>query len=148
MEITHLITRGVILCDESVLLVRQKGMDYTFLPGGHIETGESAAAALKREVEEELGLELRVEEFLGCVEAGWQEEGIDNYEVNLIFKAVIDSLSADTPPSSREEHLEFLWSPVSALEQNSLMPVPLRELLETYAAGERSVWWGSTLGGS
>jgi len=59
----HLIARAVILNGDSVLLARQKGMSNTFLPGGHINIGESAVTALKREIYEELGLELDVEGY-------------------------------------------------------------------------------------
>ncbi len=54
----------MILNGDSVLLARQKGMSNTFIPGGHINIGESAVTALKREIYEELGLELDVEGYL------------------------------------------------------------------------------------
>ncbi|MHB1395098.1 MAG: NUDIX domain-containing protein [Clostridia bacterium] len=58
MKKFHMIVRAVIISDYHILLAHQKGADNTFLPGGHIEIGESAVAALKREVREELDLEI------------------------------------------------------------------------------------------
>ena len=52
----HHLARGIVLRDGKVLLARAIGHQNTFLPGGHIEFGESAKDALKREVFEELGL--------------------------------------------------------------------------------------------
>jgi len=141
----HLIARAVILNDDHVLLARQKGMSNTFLPGGHINIGESAAAALKREIDEELGLELDVEGYLGAVEAGWEDGGAEHFEINHIFKAGIKGTSSGSPPESQEDHLEFLWSSIDDLYANDLLPHPLKKLIANYAAGDRSIWWESTL---
>ena len=80
MKKFHLISRAVILNGNYVLLAHQKGMDNTFLPGGHIEIGEGAIAALKREIYEELGLNVDVREYLGALESGWEEREIKHYE--------------------------------------------------------------------
>jgi 8-oxo-dGTP pyrophosphatase MutT (NUDIX family) len=141
----HLIARAVILDDDRILLVRQKGMSNTFLPGGHIEFGESAVCALKREIKEELGACLDVSAFLGCVEAGWKDEKRHNAEVNLIFRAALQNQNPDIQPVSCEEHLEFLWSSVADLDKNNLLPQPLRKLISGYAAGDSTTWWGSAL---
>jgi hypothetical protein len=47
--------------DRRLLVVRAKGKDRFYLPGGKRESGESDAAALSREVREELGVDLRHE---------------------------------------------------------------------------------------
>ncbi len=57
----------VVLRDRHVLLVqRGKGAlaGYWSFPGGHIEPGESAAAAAKREVLEETGVEVRIDDVV------------------------------------------------------------------------------------
>jgi 8-oxo-dGTP pyrophosphatase MutT (NUDIX family) len=60
----HHIVRGVLIEDNKVLLAQSKGNNNTFLPGGHIELGESAKVALEREIEEELGITCTVGGFL------------------------------------------------------------------------------------
>lgn len=141
----HLIARAVILNDDHVLLARQKGMSNTFLPGGHIKIGESAVKALKREIDEELGLELDVEGYLGAVEACWEDGGAEQFEINHIFKASIKGANFSSPLKSQEDHLEFLWSSVDDLYANNLLPNPLKKLIMNYVAGDRSIWWESTL---
>jgi nucleoside triphosphatase len=55
--------------EDQILLVKThkwKGK-YT-IPGGHVELGESLLEALKREIREEIGLELSSEKYLCCQE--------------------------------------------------------------------------------
>ncbi len=55
--------------ENRLLTVRARGRDLLYLPGGKTEPDESPSAAVAREVKEELGLNLRPEDFtaLGTV---------------------------------------------------------------------------------
>ena len=50
----HLIARGFLTCGEEIILCQTKDAKWFFLPGGHIEDGESARATLLRELREEI----------------------------------------------------------------------------------------------
>ena len=145
MKKFNLIARALILNSQQVLLAHQKGANNTFLPGGHIQIGESAATALKREINEELGLSSELEGFLGYVENVWKDGEIENFEINLIFNASISNLDFNSPLISYEEHLEFFWSSVGDLKRNNLLPFPLQKLIKNYLSGNKSIWWASTL---
>lgn len=145
MKKFHLITRAVILRENHVLLAHQKEADNTFLPGGHVEIGESAVSALKREIDEELHLEAEVLEYLGAVEAGWEDGLFKHYEINHLFKVNINTTEICNSVSSYEDHLEFFWSPIDELVKNNLLPYPLIPLIRRLAAGDNSVWWESSL---
>jgi 8-oxo-dGTP diphosphatase len=82
----HHLARGIFLKDNKVLLAQASGHTNTFLPGGHIEFGESAKVALKREIEEELGISCTVGSFLGLVEHKWEKQGMLHCEVNQVFE--------------------------------------------------------------
>ena len=47
-----------VVRDDKLLMVRKAGTSYWAIPGGRIEAGETALDALKREVREELAVEL------------------------------------------------------------------------------------------
>ena len=65
-------TVGALIVDKQgkILLARShKWFDKYTLPGGHIEVGESMADAVRREVKEEVGLDVEVMEMLLVQEA-------------------------------------------------------------------------------
>lgn len=138
----EVIVRAVLVADGRVLLAHKPGAAHTFLPGGHIEPGESAAAALRRELQEELGLAASVGRFLGAVEHAWTE-GEGGHEVNLLFLVRADGLPADRPPASREPHIEFLWQAADALAARRLEPRVLCEVLPAWLRG--GAGWASTM---
>jgi len=65
----------VVNRDGKILLAKShKWFDKYTLPGGHIELGETMEEALKREVKEEVGLDVEVVEFLTMQEAIYAKE--------------------------------------------------------------------------
>lgn len=140
----HYLARGVIMHGDTVLLARQRGAGNTFLPGGHIEFGESAKSALAREIFEETGLVVEVGRFIGAVEATWKDAEELHAEVNLVFESSIKSPNEASNINSREPHLEFLWVRTSEVDSFNLLPLSMRELV---ASGRKSTtaFWGSDL---
>ncbi|WP_223308689.1 NUDIX domain-containing protein [Bacillus thuringiensis] len=84
-----------------------RGYTNTFLPGGHIEFGESAKDALIREIQEELGIKCTVNNFLGLVEHKWEKNGELHCEVNQVF--AVNSHELQNNLKSSESHLKFFW---------------------------------------
>lgn len=141
--IFHFRARAVVCKDGNILLTKMKGGDYTFLPGGHIELGEKATDALVREIQEELGEESSVKSFLGAIENSWAREGERHHEINLIFEVTIPGIEAGNNPVAKENHIEFLWEKVDALDNANLLPPSLNSHLARWAQGDKEPWWGS-----
>lgn len=137
-DTTEIISRAIIRRYDRLLLVRQRGKSWSFLPGGHVEPGERVETALVRELAEELGAEGKVAGFAGAVEHGYIEDGIIHHEINLVFEASIDTAE----PVSQEDHLEFHWLPLSELTDTDVRPRALKNAL--VAAGETRIpfWHG------
>ncbi|MEN2467298.1 NUDIX domain-containing protein [Ornithinibacillus sp. FSL M8-0202] len=93
----HHLARGILIKDNKLLVGKAKGYQNTFLPGGHIEFGESAKDALVREIREELGMRCTVGEFLGLVEHKWMNQGILNCEINQLFNIEMEDLAMENP---------------------------------------------------
>jgi|WetSurMetagenome_2_1015567.scaffolds.fasta_scaffold554009_1 8-oxo-dGTP pyrophosphatase MutT (NUDIX family) len=59
---------GIILNGDKILLTDVKSTGKYTLPGGGMEPGETRQQALKREVWEETGTEVEIDECISCVE--------------------------------------------------------------------------------
>jgi 8-oxo-dGTP diphosphatase len=139
----HHLARASIVKENKVLVAHAIGNKNTFLPGGHIEFGESAKDALIRELEEELGVSCVVRDFLGLVEHKWLNKGILNCEINQVFKIQSNELQISANPKSMESHIEFFWRGADELED--LQPYPLRKAIKNYLNGSSNTWWESSL---
>lgn len=144
MEI-ELLVRAVIEDQGRFLIAHSKGAENVYLPGGHLEPGEGMEQALARELNEELGIEVEVCDYLGAVEHAWQADGVSNHEINHCFVANSTELRATEHPRSQEDHVEFFWLPSSEFDKRNLQPEPLRHLISSWSKGERQIWWATTL---
>lgn len=129
--------------DGRVLTVRKRGTTMFMLPGGKLEPGESAAAAARREVAEEIGIEVTDLELLGEFTADAANEP-GHVVVSTVYRA---ELGAE--PAATGEIAELRWSPldtatsdIAPLLREHVMPA-LREAPDvtdidegTSAAGE------------
>lgn len=141
----HFLVRALILVEQHVLVVQAVGTDFTFLPGGHAESGEGLRRALARELHEELSVPCTVGTYLGAVEYNWEDEQqLAQYEVNHVFEAQLP-LIPDSPVKSLEPHIQFHWASLDALEVVDLRPAPLRPLIRRWADGNPSVWWETNI---
>ena len=119
----EVIARGVCVQDGKILLCKAKGGATTYLPGGHIEFGETGRQALVREVKEELGVDAETGAFLGVVENAFNQHGKPHAEINLVYEL---KLPATTPARAREDWIEFEWRDRAHLDD--LLPAAFRRL--------------------
>lgn len=131
------IARGVCVRNGCLLLCRAKGGKTTYLPGGHIEFGETGRQALVREVREELGAESTAGGFLGCLENAFLQHGKPHAEINLVYEldvpSLVDAATGELlPPVAREDWIAFEWRPLSDLDD--LLPEAFRVLGENPSA--------------
>ncbi len=141
----HYLARGIIYVDGKVLLAHQKGADNTFLPGGHIELGEKAEAALIREIGEEIGKTAIVKQFIGALECIYPNYDQVNHEINLIFELSVPDLDTSRSPLSQESHLEFMWVEPAGCKAHNLLPSPLIECLLDWESGYYAYWGSSCM---
>ncbi|OHA04225.1 MAG: hypothetical protein A3J58_00630 [Candidatus Sungbacteria bacterium RIFCSPHIGHO2_02_FULL_52_23] len=60
------------------------------LGGGGVEFGESAEDAVRREILEEYGAEMRACEFLGYMDVHREQAGAPTHWISLAFKVLVD----------------------------------------------------------
>ena len=125
------IVRGVAVIDGRLLVCRAKNGKTSYLPGGHIEFGETAREALVREIREELGVEAETGKFLGALENSFLQHGKPHCEINLVFELKF----AEKPEAKAiEDWIEFEWVDLARLETARLLPEKFNILKENPAA--------------
>ena len=117
----EVIARGIAIRGDAVLLCRAKGGSTTYLPGGHVEFGETARMALEREIREELGVGSKAGDFVGVVENSFVQQGRPHSEINLVYRLELDAGEV----ASQEEWIEFDWCPLARLEEAKLLPADM-----------------------
>ena len=118
------IARGVCVRDGKILLCRAKGGSSTYLPGGHIEFGETGRQALRRAILEEIGAEASVGRFIGVVENAFTQHGKPHAEINLVYEFDMDVESV----CAKEDWIEFEWRDIGGLADANLLPEAFRRL--------------------
>ena len=122
------IARGVLVREGQLLVCQPKKGGRCYLPGGHIEFGETARVALAREMREELGLEARVGDFLAVAENRFEQVGEPHCEINLLFAMEVPELrGVGGEVSAQEGWIAFRWVPFTeaALREANLLPAHL-----------------------
>lgn len=151
-EGVNLIVRGVITLENHVLLStttrhnREYGKDLYFLPGGHVDYNESAISALKRELFEEMNLQVENPKFIGALECSWNKKGDVYHELNLVYQVDVEKLSLNSPPQSSEPFIEFVWCPIKHISEYHILPDQLNLMLqEVGRAQNRTVFYSQMI---
>ncbi|MFS4438562.1 NUDIX hydrolase [Paracoccaceae bacterium GXU_MW_L88] len=110
---------AILRADGALLLARKKNTAAFMLPGGKIEPGESAEAALIRELQEELALDLApgTARYLGRFEAPAANEA------GHVAYGEIYRFEWDAPITVQAEIAEAVW--VQRAEAEALVLAPL-----------------------
>lgn len=129
----HVLTRAVITDKDHILVCKTLDLPipFYFLPGGHVEHGESVETALWRELLEETGSQCKIKRFLGCLEYSFEpghSSICHNHEYNFIFEVESD-MKLENPIPQLEEHLALIWMPLNTLNEIDFRAEPLRKLI-------------------
>jgi len=122
---------GVAVLNGKVLLHKTRADNFWSLPGGRASLFEFSKDTLVREMDEETGLEVEVQELLWISENFFVYNGIKHHELGFYYKMNIPSLDNQDDFIGMEgaEELLFKWHPVTDLASIGIYPEFLAEEL-------------------
>lgn len=118
------IVRLIIKKENKILLCKSKeeGQGHYFLPGGHVEFGDSLEKTIYKEMEEEISLkenDLFDISFRNYLENTYGEGEKMHHEINFIFEA---KLKEGVEIKSQEDHIDFEWVSIQDVNKINLLP--------------------------
>lgn len=125
----EIIARAVLVHGSRVLLCRNLKHGYLYLPGGHIEFGESAAQALRREILEECGLSVSIGPLLLASEGVFFTKKRAHHELNLVFQCTPPANLNPAKIKSLEDHIAFEWLDFAAAADTDIRPLAAKAFL-------------------
>lgn len=129
----EILARGICVKDTKILLAYFKTQSYYFLPGGHVEHGESVLTALEREMKEELGVNVSAQRVASVFEHTWNGKNGLVHELNFL---VVFSIDDNPQLNSLIEHLDFRWMPISDLPTINFLPAEIKDIVMKIASGD------------
>lgn len=122
---------AIILHAGRILVLRDEGIPHDYLPGGRVHVGESAEAALARELREELDIALMPHHLTFVAESFFTLDGMRYHELCLYHvmdasPELLERGDAFTRIEGKEIH-HFRWVKFEELAKLSFFPIFLKE---------------------
>ena len=121
---------AVILRDNCLLTMSDNNYSYSYLPGGRVQMGETAEAALRREMREELHANLTILRPLWFCQDFFTEEdtGERFHEICLYYLVNGSALPEIAFSYAEGERINrFSWTPLNEIGQLRLYPEFIKE---------------------
>ncbi|EYB66699.1 hypothetical protein DEIPH_ctg079orf0097 [Deinococcus phoenicis] len=125
--------RAVILClrDGHLLVNAEQGVNFLYLPGGAIKSGEATPESAAREWTEETGLPAGPLRLAGVVENFFPHSGRQWHEIGFYYRMAAPPELPPTPFTVNDNpNVTCLWLPLAEVRKRRVVPLPVRDLLE------------------
>ncbi len=114
-----------------ILLFKSSNRDFYMLPGGKVNELESSEDALKREVQEETGLEINIIDFKCFSECVVTDKEMTYQQVEAIYEASYnDEINNDEFNGLEGNWILFKWFNINNLDNILIEPKGIKDILK------------------
>lgn len=114
-----------------ILLLQNEGEDFWYVPGGRVQMLENSAVAVKRELKEELGVNVDVKRLLWTVENFFTYDSQQFHEISFYYEVNLLELPAKGEDTFMLEEdgrrYVFQWVSLDQISDYNLKPDFLKE---------------------
>ena len=126
---------GVLIHENRLLVMTDERSPYYYLPGGRVSMNEERTMAIKREIKEELDVEVEATQLLWIVENFFVEQQSQEqfHEIGMYY--LLQLTEEDILKRGQEfimneggyKKLSFLWLPLEKIKHLNIYPLFLKE---------------------
>ena len=125
----------MIVHNNKILTHKNVNKDHYSLPGGRVEIGENSEKTLKREMQEELGKEIEIKDYMATIENFFEMDGKKYHEFYFLYKAEftneedkkIDYIMHNV---EGKEYLQYEWLDLDKIDEYNILPKCLKNILK------------------
>lgn len=126
---------GLIIHNGHILIMKDETSPYYYIPGGRVSLHESAEEAIKREIKEELRIDVCINRMLWLAESFFVEEtnGETFHEIafyfllDLVDTSIFERSNPFVLKENGEQRLRFYWKLLTELKDLYMYPLFLKE---------------------
>lgn len=126
---------GVLIHNNKVLTHKDVNKDHYALPGGRIQIGENSKEALRREIQEELGKEIEIKQYIATIENFFEMDNKKYHEIYFLYN--VEFLNEDDKMINYtihniegKDYLQYEWIDIEKINEYNLLPNCLKEILK------------------
>lgn len=128
-------TAGLIIHNNKVLTHRNVTKDHYCLPGGRVKLGESSDKTIKREMEEELGKEIEIIEYVSTIENFFEMEGKKYHEIFFLYKIEFENeedkkIEYTLKNKEGKDYLQYQWVDLNEIDKYNILPICLKDIIK------------------
>ena len=123
---------GILIHNNKILVVKMAKNSFYCLPGGHVKMGENSEDALIREMKEETGYEVHINDLITITENFFKRKDESKfhelgfyYSVDLNSNEIINENMKQI--EDEDVNLEFKWVNLSEFKEIEFRPIELKE---------------------
>ena len=124
---------GIIITQgNKILLHKNDEKDNYCLPGGGVHFLESSEEAIIREIKEETGLDIKVNECVSTIENMFEKQGIKFHEIYFIYKgSFVDEVDTSKVLENIEgKPIKYYFVDIDKIDDYYILPVVTQDIIK------------------